>query len=215
MISYGTYSPDGAVIRAATYFAVCWIVAALAGVTSTVFGERLATDDQLRNGTWWALTIACFAVIVIAYGVIWPLGTVTHGRRRTTPMVLVFGVVWGVSQGQLYLAIRAAAAAAVDNSFAVGIASFVAISAFTAVWHDRYWDRLVSPPHNVEEWNGRKVALCHVPNLVITLTYLGVYDNDAMFVALQTIALTLSTWFMRFPPPTWAPSPGGRQRGVD
>jgi len=198
----GTYSPNSAIVRAVAYFSACWLIAGLSGVTATLFGEEIATSSQLRSLGWWVFTLGCLAVIVVAYGVIWPKGTVTHGRPRHVPMVVVFGFAWGVSQGQLYLAIRAGAAEIHDNRVVVGVVTFVAISAFTGVWHDRYWDKFVSPPHNIESWNGRKVAFCHVPNLVFTLTYLAVYDNDAIFVALQTTALVLSTWFMHFPPPS-------------
>ncbi len=210
----GTYSPNSAVIRALAYFAVCWIIAGLSGVTATVFGEAIATSSQLQSVEWWMSTVGCLTVIVVAYGVIWPKGTVTHDRRRHTPMVLGFGLLWGISQGQLYLAIRMGAAEINDNRLVIGVLTFGVISTVTGLWHDRYWDRFVSPPHNIQAWNGRKVVFCHVPNLVVTLTYLAVHDNHAIFVALQTLALVLSTWFMHFPAPTWPLGPGSGEPRV-
>ena len=204
-INGGLYSSQSAVARAGIYFATCWVIAVALGVTADVFSQAVATSDQLGDWTWWLFTVACVAVIIVAYGVIWPMGTVIHGRARHVPVVIGFGVMWGLAQGQLYLSMWELTARLVDNSAldsapVVGAVSFVAISAFTGVWHDQYWDRKVSPPHNIEEWNAKKVAFCHVPNLVITLTYFATHGNAAIFVALQTLALTLSTWFMRFPP---------------
>ena len=136
----GTYSPNSAVIRALAYFAVCWIIAGLSGVTATVFGEAIATSSQLQSVEWWMSTVGCLTVIVVAYGVIWPKGTVTHDRRRHTPMVLGFGLLWGISQGQLYLAIRMGAAEINDNRLVIGVLTFGVISTVTGLWHDRYWD---------------------------------------------------------------------------
>ena len=64
--------------------------------------------------------------------------------------------------------------------FLAGVGVWLAISAFTGIWQDQYWDRLVSPEHNIAAWNARKVVLCHVPNLVVTLTFLPEPGSIAM-----------------------------------
>jgi hypothetical protein len=82
------------------------------------------------------------------------------------------------------------------------------ISAFLGLWHQFYWDIYVAPEHNILEWNIKKVLLAHIPNIVITLTYLSLYGNSGVFVLCQTFALVASTYFMRFPP-FWSHLPLG------
>jgi hypothetical protein len=78
------------------------------------------------------------------------------------------------------------------------------LSAFQGVWHAAYWDVHVAPEHNVPEWNLRKVVLCHVPNLLATLTFYAVSGSAVWFVVLQTVSLVLSATAMRFPRPSRA-----------
>ena len=152
------------------YFAGCWTVAWVMGVLSTIARTSPVTGDQLESPSWWAFLGLCVLVVIVAYGVIWPIGTETHGR----PQAFGFGLIWGVSEGQLFVAIWSVIDRFVGPVSVVGAIAFLAISAFTGLWHDRYWDRLVSPVHNIVEWNGRKVLFCHVPNLIVTLTFLAV-----------------------------------------
>ena len=74
-------------------------------------------------------------------------------------------------------------------------------SVFAGLWQSRFWDVYVSPVHNIESWNMRKVFVCHTPFLVLALTHLGVYGNGAIFVAWQILALMASAWAMHFPAP--------------
>lgn len=193
------YHPADAWLRAGLYFAGCLVLARLLGVLPTVLGGP--SGDTTQRGFWWAVT-GCLAVEVVAYGVIWPRGTLTHGRQLRPGWQAGFGLAWGISESLWFLTIWAIVEQFVSNPWATAALSFVAISAFTGIWHDRYWDIYVAPEHNIVEWNPRKVLLCHVPNLVATLAFLAAYGAVRWFVVFQTVALVLSVFAMRFPAPT-------------
>lgn len=195
------YNPQLAWYRAGIYFCACFIISWATGVFKTLLHTPLATPDQLANPVWLGFTALCILVEIIAYGVIWPKGTVTLGRRLHWPAVLFIGVVWGLSEGQLFLSFWAVAEQFNLSVVWVAIITFIAISLFNGLWHSLYWDIHVAPEHNIVEWNGKKVLFAHIPNLVITLIYLATQGNAMLFVLFQTISLLLSTYFMRFPPP--------------
>ncbi|MEL7210619.1 MAG: hypothetical protein AAGK32_20695, partial [Actinomycetota bacterium] len=203
----GRYSPRSAWLRALVYFAACWLVSWLTGVFATITTTAPVTGEQVASAGWWLSAVGCLVVVGIGYGIVWPLGTETHGRPLRPVWVLAFGLLWGAAEGQLFLSMWSVADRLIGPAWLVVVVTFGAISVFTGLWHDRYWDRLVAPEHNITAWNARKVALCHVPNLAATLTFLAVYENALLFVAFQTLALCLSSWFMRFPPPTAAATP--------
>lgn len=195
------YNPYLAWHRAGIYFCACFIISWLTGVFKTLLYTPLATVEQLANGGWLAFTALCVGVEIVAYGIIWPKGTLTQGRKLHLPLVLLFGVLWGFSEGQLFLSFWAVAERVSVSPVVVALLTFVAISLFNGLWHSLYWDIQVAPEHNIVEWNGKKVLLAHIPNLVITLTYFALHGNAGLFVLFQTLSLVLSTYFMRFPPP--------------
>lgn len=197
------YSAELAWLRAGLYFGMCWLLSAATGVLPTLLARPVATAAQLAAPAWWAFTGLCLAVVGVAYGVVWPRGTLTHGRALHLPSVLVFGLAWGVSEGQLFLVFWALVERWAPAPWVTGLVVFGVIAVFNGLWHSRYWDLYVAPEHNIPEWNPRKVFLAHIPNLVVTLTYLGVHGNAALFVLFQTLGLLASTYFMRFPP-YWA-----------
>lgn len=195
----GRYSPRLAWLRAGLYFCFCLLVASFSGVLATVIHTPLATAAQLADLRWWALTLACAAVIAIAYAVIWPRGTFTDGRRLHPLLTLVYGSVWGICQGLLFLSMWALVQHSGLGVWWVALISYFLIGAYNGCWHHFFWDIHVSPPHNYSEWNGRKVLFCHTPNLLLCLSYLALYGNAGIYLLLQGAALAASAWFMRFP----------------
>lgn len=193
------YSPQLAWLRAGIYFCACLIVACYSGVLGAVINTPLASAAQLADPLWWALSAACTVVIVIAYEVIWPIGTYTDGRRLHPVLSLAYGAVWGVCQGLLFLSLWALVERSGLASYWVAAISYLLIGAYTGGWHRFFWDIQVSPPHNYSEWNGRKVLFCHTPNLLICLSYLALYGNAGIFVLLQGLALAACAYAMRFP----------------
>lgn len=194
-----SYSPRLAWLRAAVYFAACFGIAAASGTLQTVLSQPLATAEQLANAGWIAWTLLCIAVQLWGYAYIWRKGTLHHGRPLNLLAVLVFGTLWGLAEGLLFLSVYRVFAGFLDGFWATA-AAFLIIAAFLGLWHQFYWDIYVAPEHNISAWNLRKVLLAHVPNLVVTLTYVTLFGNLGIFVLLQTFALLVSTFFMRFPP---------------
>ena len=195
------YRPRVAWVLAMQYFGACLAVAAAANVIGTILTRRPLGDGSFSNTTFTLWFVACVIVEVVAYGVIWPMGTLTHGRPRRAGWQLGFGLAWGICESCLFMSIWAVSERFIGNRWVAGLVAFTLISSFIGLWHDKYWDVHIAPEHNIPVWNPRKVFLCHIPNLCITLPFLAVYRAPALFLMFQTISLTLSVWFMRFPAP--------------
>ena len=199
-MSTNTYNPRLAWIRAAIYFVVCFAIAHFTGALQMALAQPLASAENLQDVKWILFTLLCIAIEIWGYVYLWPRGTLTHGRQLYWSMVLTFGLLWGLSEGLLFLSVFVLASKLIASKIVVWLISFTVISTFLGLWHQFYWDIYVAPEHNILEWNGRKVLFAHVPNIVITLTYLCLYGNAGIFVLCQTFALVASTYFMRFPP---------------
>lgn len=193
------YSPHLAWIRGGIYFASCFILSILTGVFQTLISKPIATSENFSYIYWWIFTFVCAIVIYIAYFIIWRRGTLTHGRELHKPSVLTFGLLWGLSEGQLILSIWAIVEKFSSNIFFIGIVSFLIISTFKGLWQSQYWDIYVSPEHNIPEWNLKKVLLGHIPNLIFTLIYLAMFGNVLIFLLFQTSGLMICTYYMHFP----------------
>ncbi len=199
-MSTNAYDSRRAWLRAAIYFVVCFMIAHFTGALALVLNQPLASAEDLRDVRWIFFTLLCVAVEVWGYVYLWPRGTLTHGRQLYWSVVLTFGLVWGLSEGLLFLSVFVLASKFIVSKIVVGLVSFTLISMFLGLWHQFYWDIYVAPEHNILEWNIKKVLYGHIPNIVITLTYLSMYGNAGIFVLCQTFALVASTYFMRFPP---------------
>jgi len=165
-----------------------------------VLSRPLATSENLRDTNWIVFTVLCVSVEVWAYIFLWPRGTLTHGRQLYWSVVLTFGLVWGFSEGVLFLSVFVLASKVFASKFTIWFVSFLVIGTFIGLWHQFYWDIYVAPEHNIPEWNIKKVLYGHTPNIMITLAYLTLYESAGIFVLCQAFALIASTYFMRFPP---------------
>ncbi|MGI9665798.1 MAG: hypothetical protein ACR2N2_01685 [Acidimicrobiia bacterium] len=201
------YSPRRAWRIAGVAFVSWWLLAIVVGLVASVNPIDIAFtvgkvpaegNDQV---VWWVLVAGMFAIAVGGYWILWPIGTRTYGRPLHRWWCVGFGSVWGVSEALLYVTIWSVIRSLTDVDWLVVAISFIAIAAFTGTWHEFFWDRYVSPIHNIPEWNLRKVLLIHTPNLIVSLTFLTLYESGLLFVAAQVIALVGSTLFMRFPSP--------------
>ena len=199
-LSTNTYNIRLAWMHAAVYFAVCFLAAYSTGALQKVLGEPLAVHEQLADINWISFTLLCIGVEIWGYVYIWPKGTLTHGRKLYWSVVFTFGVLWGLSEGFLFLSVFMLAEKLTASRLLAWLVSFIVISTFLGVWHQFHWDINVAPEHNIAEWNSKKVLFAHVPNLLVTLTYLSIHGNAGIFVLCQTFALAASTYFMRFPP---------------
>lgn len=195
------YSPKAAWLRASLYFGACLLVACFSGALDWALTAPLASAEQRAQPLWWLLTAACWLVIVVGYGVVWPRGTFTDGRPQHALLSLAYGAVWGACQAPWFLTIWLLVARSGLAAVWVAAISYLLIGGYNGIWHRFFWDIYVSPPHNYTEWNAKKVLLCHTPNLLLTLTMLALYGNAGMFVLLQAVALALSAFAMHFPAP--------------
>jgi hypothetical protein len=195
----GTYSVYGAWLRGLIYLCGSATLAVLTGVIGRLIEQPAVSAGNLADPVWWILTALCIAVELVAYFVIWRKGTLPHGRVRHVAGVLVFGVLWGISEALVFLSIWALAEQVIQIRWGVALAAFAAISTFKGIWQSRYWDLYVAPEHNIPAWNLPKVLFAHIPNLIVTLTHLALFESPGLFILFQMIALMGSTWFMRFP----------------
>ena len=180
---------DARYTRASAYFLACLVLAALAGVPGTLDWSAPV----------WAV-VGCLALEVVAYGLVWPIGTYTLERRKDWAST-AFGLCWGLCEGPLLLAGYLLVDRLGLGDLPTVALAFVLLAAFQGMWHALYWDLKVAPEHNDPAWNLRKVLLCHTPNLVATLSFFSAYGAGAWFVVFQVVALSLSARAMRFPRP--------------
>jgi NAD(P)-dependent dehydrogenase (short-subunit alcohol dehydrogenase family) len=201
------YDTKAAWLRAWTYFAAAWAIAFASGTISTIAANPLVLPGQTSNWLWWVTGLAALGIVAFGYGYIWPTGTRPHGRRIVWPDTFVFGLAWGVSEGLLFGSVWLLAKRGYETWLGVGgladaltLATLVIVlSAFVGLWHALYWDIHISPEHNIAEWNSRKVLFAHTPNLVVSGIWVTAYENLALYVGLQALALLLSTMAMPFP----------------
>ncbi len=195
----GAYRSDVAWAIGGITFTAFYLISWLTGVLQTIFSRPIIQSEQLSTPAWWGLTLLCFIIIYVGYWTIWPMGTLTHGRQRNLGAILTFGTLWGVGEGLFFMSLLALVEKFGLSRLWTGIIAYLLIAAFKGIWHSQFWDIYVSPEHNIEEWNGRKVLFVHTPNLIFTLIYVLLYENVAIFVFLQTLALVGSAYFMHFP----------------
>lgn len=193
------YDAKLAWLRGGIYFCICILLASASGSLDWVLSHPLASSAHLADPGWILFTAGCVAILFVGYFLVWPRGTVSHGRPLNLLAVVLFGGLWGLSEALLFVSVWFWIAQWVEPTWLVAILAFVVISAFNGLWHQFYWDLYVAPDHNIIAWNGRKVLFAHVPNLLVTLTYLALYQNFGIFVIFQAVVLLSSTYFMRFP----------------
>ena len=195
------YNPAHAWLRASAYFAACFAIAWFLGVPQSLLTEPLVSEIQLGDGRWWFATGFVTCYVLFAYAWFWPRGTVTLGRTGNPVVTRLFGVLWGAAQGQLIVALYFAAERLGFADIVTSIITIAVYSTWAGLWQSRYWDIYVAPEHNIPAWNTRKVLVAHVPYLVMSVLHLMTFRNVGLFVIWQIMALTASSWAMRFPAP--------------
>jgi hypothetical protein len=193
------YSPRLAWLRAGMYFSAAVIVSWSLGVLHSLLNSPLLRADELSN-PWWLSYTAFYAVVLwVAYVLVWPKGTFTDGRSRHLILTTGYGVLWGLCHGQVFLCFWALAELTGLNSYWVAGITYALLSGYNFAFHQYFWDVQVSPPHNYEVWNLRKVLYCHAPNLLLGLVWLAIWGNFGLWLLLQTFCLLVSVHSMRFP----------------
>ena len=195
------YNSQSAWRRGLIYFAACFAIAWFIGVTQLIIAEPLLQEIQLGDTRWWLFTGLVTAHVLFAYLWFWPRGTFTAGREGHWLMTPLFGLLWGAAQGQLLIAIYLATEYLALNQILTAIIVITVYSGWAGFWQSQYWDIYVAPEHNIPEWNTRKVLVCHVPFLILSVLHYMTFRNAGLVVIWQIIALMASSWTMRFPAP--------------
>jgi uncharacterized membrane protein len=197
------FSPKAAWLRAGIYFCACYLVAIATGVFEVLLAQPVFSAEQTVQTTWWLWVIGLILLITVAYWVIWARYTLRFDRRRDLMPQVAFGLLWGFASGTLFLSFYAIAQAIGDTwaTWQVWLLAYVMIAVWQALWQDYYWDIYISPEHD-SPWSIKlKVFATHIPNITACLIFFAIYENHAIFVALQTWALLGASLAMRMPAP--------------
>jgi NAD(P)-dependent dehydrogenase (short-subunit alcohol dehydrogenase family) len=205
------YDTRAAWLRAFAYFAFCWSLGMASGTVATILGNPLVLPGQSDSLLWWSFTLLVCGVVFVGYWIIWPIGTLPHGRRVIVPDTVLFGIAWGVSEGLLMASVwvlskrgwESVLGAGTWADFAIVATTILVLSAFIGLWHALYWDVHIAPEHNIIEWNMKKVLWAHNPNVILSSIYVTAWENVGIFVLLQAVALFVSSLAMPFPSPRW------------
>ncbi len=198
-----TWKPGAAWTRAFSYFAFCNLVSIATGTFEAILAKPIFTAEQLSNRVWLTYAFGCVAYLFVAYWMMWARMTLTFNRKFHLPAQLFFGLVWGLSTGQLLLSFYHVWSFADLPGFAHYLLAYVSMGLWQYSIQDYWWDIYISPEHDSPKSIMIKTVVCHIPNVAICLGFLVLYDNYFMFVAFQTFALVASTLFQKLPPP-WA-----------
>lgn len=204
-VPWTAYAARPAWLRAGIYFCICYLLSYASGGMELILTSPVATAEQLSNPAWIAWTIGAFAFIAVAYGYVWVRYTVVFDRARTPWVSALFGFLWGSSSGQLFLAVWLVADRTELPTVGVWVVTYLVCAAWQPNWHSSYWDHYIAPEHDTRFTQKVKALGCHIPNLAICLTFLALYENYALFVALEVLACIPPAIGMRFPAP-WAVS---------
>ena len=195
------YSPKLAWLRAGIYFCAGLLLSWGLGVLHSLLSTPLVTAEQLASWLWIVYSLFYLAVLWVGYIILWPKGTYTDGRMAHPLVTTLYGLAWGICHGQVFLCLWAIAEFTGLNSYWVAAIAYLLLSGYNFVFHQFFWDVHVSPPHNYEAWNMKKVQFYHAPNLLVGFIWLAIWGNFGLWVLLQTFALTASAHYMRFPAP--------------
>ncbi|WP_145999069.1 hypothetical protein [Oceanicoccus sp. KOV_DT_Chl] len=195
------YDAKLAWVRAWIYFSVCWLLSWVTGVLPTLLNAEIMNLDHLSQLGWQLYMITAWVIVLFGYLYIWPKGTVTYGRKLYPLSTLFIGVVWGLSEAQLFLSFWAVGEQFIDQRWLIALFTYLLASMSNGPLHLLYWDRYVSPDHNIYEWNMKKVGLAHSPNLLISLVYLVVWGDLWIYMMWPTFALIACAYAQKFPAP--------------
>ncbi|MCL4721866.1 MAG: hypothetical protein KJ041_07935 [Gammaproteobacteria bacterium] len=200
------YYPKIAWLRGGIYFCCCYLISYGSGAMRLLAESPIATSGQLADPGWRWFTAGLYAFIFIAYSGVWAYFTPVFERRSNRFMSGLFGFLWGSSSGQLFLAVWLLIGRLGMPEWGTWIATFLILGAWQPNWHSIYWDHYIAPEHDTPMTQKIKALGCHIPNLVIGLTHLTLYDNYFIFVSAQIIACVSAGLGMRYPAPWVAPS---------
>ena len=197
------WKPSAAWTRALIYFSFCNLFTAASGTLEQIFSRPLFTTEQITNLYWILPVIFCFTYVIIAYVIIWPRSTLNFDRKYYLGSEIVFGIIWGFSTGGILLSFYHLWSLTGIPPWVTFFLSFSCIGMWQYLIQAYFWDIYVSPEHDTPKSILIKTFACHIPNALISLSFLTIWGNYAIFIFIFIIALLASTIGQRFPAP-WA-----------
>ena len=197
------WKPGAAWTRALIYFSFCNIFIAASGTLEQIFSRPLFTPEQISNPYWMSYLTFCFIFVFIAYAIIWPRNTLKFDRKFYLGSEIVFGTIWGFSTGGILLSFYHLWSLTGIPPWVTYILSFSCIGAWQYFIQAYFWDIYVSPEHDTPKSILIKTFACHIPNSLISFSFLAIWGNYSIFILIFIIALLSSTIAQRFPAP-WA-----------
>jgi len=195
------WKPDIAWTRALIYFSFCNVIIAASGTLEQIFNNPLFTLEQASDPLWVTYLIICAIYVIIAYLIVWPRATLIFDRKYQPGSQIIFGVLWGFSTGGLLLSFYHLWSLAGLVNWVNYFLTFLSISVWQYFIQAYFWDIYISPEHDTPKSILVKTFACHVPNVMLSLGFLTIWNNYGIFIIIFTIALISSTISQRFPAP--------------
>lgn len=195
------WKPYIAWTRALIYFSFCNAFIAASGTLEQIFNNPLFTLEQTSDPLWIGYIITCFVYVIIAYFIVWPRATLNFDRKYQLGSQLFFGVLWGFSTGGLLLSFYHLWHSTGLENWAIFILTFLSISVWQYFIQAYFWDIYISPEHDTPKSILVKTFACHLPNVLLSLGFLTIWNNYSVFLIIFIIALISSTISQRFPAP--------------
>jgi hypothetical protein len=127
--------------------------------------------------------------------------TLTFDRQYYLLVEILFGIIWGISTGGLLLSLYHLWSLIDLAPGITYLLSYLSLGICQYFTHDYFWDVYVSPEHDTPKSIFIKTFLCHIPNVALTLGFLIIWENYAIFILFFILALTAATIFQKFPAP--------------
>ena len=197
------FNPKTSWLRAGMLFCTFFIISWAIGTLDDVLSIPIASNVQLSSTSWWLWVVGLIAFIIFAYYGIWARYTIRFDRKVDLIPQTVFGLIWGLSLGQILLTIWRISTM-IGSSWKIWqqwLLAYLLIGIWQWLLMDMYWDIYISPEHDSPKSIKIKTFCTHIPNVTLCLIFLAYHGNYVIFIALQTLALIGCSVNMRMPAP--------------
>lgn len=195
------WNPKIAWVRAFIYFSLCNVIFSISGTLDRLITQPFVCAEQISSPFWIGYLISCFLYIFFAYWILWSRMTLTFDRRYYLFIEVTFGIIWGISTGGLLLSLYHLWRLTNLAPWMIYLLSYLSLAVCQYFTHDYFWDVYVSPEHDTPRSILIKTGVCHVPNVALTLGFLTIWNNYAIFISFFIFALTATSIFQKFPAP--------------
>lgn len=199
----GRFVPAAAWLRAGILFCFFYLMSYFTGTMQKIVAAPWVTSQQLADSAWQMWCAGMVIFILFAYWGIWSRFTIRFERRLDLIPQVVYGLLWGTAFAQLFLSLWSIAEmiGPAWPTWQVYLLTYVMITFWQWFMMDMYWDIYISPEHDTAFSIALKVPTTHVPNVTLGLIFFALYENYAIFIALQCLALVGCSIAMRMPAP--------------